>query len=107
MHIAVGNHFLLGQAGAPTGVDLKKLGGGGNPEKALTAKADVVKFLNESFEAIRAAYPKVDKSKKVKFFGKDTTAEGVLLRLLVHNHEHMGQAIAYARMNGIVPPWSR
>ena len=32
--------------------------------------------------------------------------DGVFLRILVHNNEHMGQAIAYARMNGIVPPWS-
>jgi uncharacterized damage-inducible protein DinB len=31
----------------------------------------------------------------------------VMLRLLVHNHEHMGQAISYARMSGVTPPWSR
>ena len=37
---------------------------------------------------------------------KDVTAGDVFLRILVHNHEHMGQAIAYARMKGIVPPWS-
>jgi hypothetical protein len=43
----------------------------------------------------------------VQFFGKDAIAEGVFLRLLVHNNEHMGQSIAYARMNGIVPPWSQ
>ena len=28
------------------------------------------------------------------------------LRIIVHDNEHMGQLIAYARMNGIVPPWS-
>ena len=40
------------------------------------------------------------------FFGRDVTARAVYLRILVHVHEHMGQAIAYARVNGIVPPWS-
>jgi uncharacterized damage-inducible protein DinB len=31
----------------------------------------------------------------------------VLELLATHNHEHLGQMIAYARMNGIAPPWSR
>jgi uncharacterized damage-inducible protein DinB len=43
----------------------------------------------------------------VKFFGTDTTADGILMRILVHNHEHMGQSIAYARMIGVTPPWSQ
>ena len=30
----------------------------------------------------------------------------VLLQLLAHMNEHLGQSIAYARMNGVVPPWS-
>jgi uncharacterized damage-inducible protein DinB len=42
----------------------------------------------------------------VKFLGSDVPAAYVLLRILVHNHEHMGQAIAYARMSGVTPPWS-
>jgi hypothetical protein len=29
------------------------------------------------------------------------------MRILVHMHEHLGQSIAYARMNGITPPWSK
>ena len=105
MHIAIGNHFLLGQAGVKPAVDLSKMGK--DPEKSLTAKADVIKFLKESFDAVRSAYPSLERPRKVKLFGKDTTVEGVLMRLLVHNHEHMGQSIAYARMNGVVPPWSK
>lgn len=42
----------------------------------------------------------------MKFLGSDVPAAYVLLRILVHNHEHMGQAIAYARMSGVTPPWS-
>jgi uncharacterized damage-inducible protein DinB len=105
MHIAIGNYLLLGLAGLEPPVNPATLGK--EPEKSLTRKAEVVKFVKESFDAVRAAYPGADKQKVVKFGGVDATAEGVFLRLLVHNHEHMGQAVAYARTNGIVPPWSK
>jgi uncharacterized damage-inducible protein DinB len=104
MHIALGNYFLLGQAGVKVPVDLSKLPK--DPEKSISAKTEVIKFLRESLDAVRASYPTADRAKKVTFFGRDATADGVFLRLLVHNHEHMGQAIAYARMSGVVPPWS-
>lgn len=105
MHTAIGNYFLLGQAGVKAPVDRATLGK--EPEKSLTSKADVTKFLKDSFDAVRASYQTADKQKAVTFFGKDTTVDSILLRLLVHNHEHMGQAIAYARINGVVPPWSK
>lgn len=104
MHIAIANQFLLTQAGAKPSVDLMKLGK--QPEKSITDKAGVIKFLKESFDAVRAGYQSADQQKKVQLFKKDVTARDVFLRILVHNHEHMGQAIAYARMNGITPPWS-
>jgi uncharacterized damage-inducible protein DinB len=105
MHIALGNYFFLDSVGVKTGVDFAKLGK--DPEKSVTAKADVVKFLRDSLDAVAKAYPFSDKQKKLQFFGKDSTADQVYLRLLLHGNEHMGQSIAYARMNGIVPPWSK
>jgi uncharacterized damage-inducible protein DinB len=105
MHLAIANHFLLGQAGIASGVDLAALGK--EPEKSKTAKADVIAFLKASLDAVRDGYAKADRQKKVQLFKKDVTAGDVFLRILVHNHEHMGQSIAYARMNGVVPPWSR
>jgi uncharacterized damage-inducible protein DinB len=105
MHIALGNYLLLGQAGIKPPVDRAKLGK--DPEKSLTGKAEVTKFLTDSLDAVRANYQTVDKQKALSFFGRATTGDGILLRLLVHNHEHMGQAIAYARMMGVVPPWSK
>lgn len=104
MHVALGNYFLLGQAGGKVPVDLSKLPK--DPEKSITGKAEVIKFLRGSLDTIRTSYPTADRDKKVQFFGKEVTADGVFLRILVHNHEHMGQAIAYARMSGVVPPWS-
>jgi uncharacterized damage-inducible protein DinB len=105
MHVAIGNYYLLGQAGIKPPVDVAALGK--EPEKSLTAKAEVIQFVTDSLDAVRAAYPTADRQKAVKFFGNDVTADAVFLRLLAHNHEHMGQAIAYARVNGIAPPWSK
>jgi uncharacterized damage-inducible protein DinB len=104
MHIATGNLWLLEQAGAKS-PELAKLPK--DPEKAVTAKPDVIGWLRTSQDAVKGAYPTADRQKPVQFFGKDAIADGVFLRILVHNNEHMGQSIAYARMNGIVPPWSQ
>jgi uncharacterized damage-inducible protein DinB len=104
MHLALGNYFLLGQAGAKPAVDLTKLGK--EPEKSITDKEGVIKFMKESFEAVKSGVPAIDRSGDRKLFGKAVKADDVLLRLLVHNHEHMGQLIAYARVNGVVPPWT-
>jgi uncharacterized damage-inducible protein DinB len=103
MHLAAGNFWLLGQAGVK--VDLASLPK--DPEKSVTAKADVIKWLKQSLELVKTSYETADRQKKVQFFNRETTADGVFLRILAHNNEHMGQSIAYARMNGVVPPWSQ
>lgn len=106
MHVAVSNFWLLAQAGVkpggahwPNSIPL-------DAEKRVTAKEDVVRWLKDSFAAVRASHGTVDGSQMVNFVGTEVPATNVLLRLLVHNHEHMGQAIAYARMSGVAPPWS-
>jgi uncharacterized damage-inducible protein DinB len=104
MHVAIGNYRLLAFTGATPAVDPAKQHQ--QLETSVTEKADVLKFLGESFDAVRAGYPSIDGQKTVQVFGRKATVDAVLLRLLVHNHEHMGQAIAYARMSGIAPPWS-
>jgi uncharacterized damage-inducible protein DinB len=43
----------------------------------------------------------------VKLFGRDMTKQGALMLILADQHEHLGQSIAYARSNGVVPPWSK
>lgn len=55
----------------------------------------------------RAGLKPGDLERKVKVGGKVVPADGIYLRTIIHNNEHMGQLIAYARMNGIVPPWSK
>ena len=105
MHLALGNFYLLGQAGVKSTLERSKLPK--DPEKSITSKADVIRLLRESLDAVSKGYQSADRQQKVKLFGKETTAEGVFLRILVHNNEHLGQSIAYARMNGVVPPWSQ
>ena len=43
----------------------------------------------------------------VKLFGRDMTKQAALMLILEDQHEHLGQSIAYARSNGVVPPWSK
>jgi uncharacterized damage-inducible protein DinB len=43
----------------------------------------------------------------VKLFGRDWTKQGAVMHVLQDQHEHLGQSIAYARTNGVVPPWSK
>ena len=104
MHIGVANQHLVSRMGAKPTADLSAMGK--DPEKSITEKAGVIKFLEDSFDAVRSAYKTADRQKVVKLFNKEIPADNVFVRILVHNHEHMGQAIAYARMNGIAPPWS-
>jgi len=104
MHIALANFYLLSITGPKMPPDLKA-----DAEKTVTAKPDVIDWLKRSLEAVRVAHLNVkpaDLSRKVKVFGRDATVDGMYLRILVHDNEHMGQLIAYARVNGIVPPWS-
>ena len=105
MHIAFGNYWLLDQAGGKIPDDTPDIPP--DLEKKVKAKAEVVRWLKSSLDAVRRAYPDTDRAKTVRFFGKDTTSDAVFLRILVHNHEHMGQLFAYARMLGVVPPWSK
>jgi len=103
MHIAVANYYLVSQTGVKLPPEIKITE---TTEKSVTAKADVMKWLKGSQDLVRENYPKIEAKKKIKLFGADNTADNVFLRILVHNHEHMGQSIAYARTMGVKPPWS-
>ena len=102
MHIAGGNYFLATFLGVPA----PKMNG--DLEKKYTKRADVLVELRRSFDHLRSAASSVnDLETPVKMFGSSTSHRGVLVTALNHLHEHLGQSIAYARMNGVVPPWSR
>lgn len=99
-HIVEGNYFLLSYVGNKMPEDMKK---------ELKTKADISNALKKSYKVVKEVVPKLteeDLTKPVDFFGINSNQRRMLLILLYHNHEHLGQAIAYARMNGITPPWS-
>ena len=53
------------------------------------------------------AFCRFDLKPPVKMFGRDMTKEDAVRFLFGDQHEHLGQSIAYARSNGVVPPWSK
>ena len=105
MHIAIANFELLPVAGQHLPPDLK-----GDSEKTVTSKPEVNVWLKRSLEAVKQAHlvadPK-DLSRNIPVNGRNATADGMYLRIIVHANEHMGQLVAYARMTGVVPPWSK
>ena len=105
MHIALANLYLLSVTGPKMPADIKE-----DMEKTVTAKADVIAWLKRSLEAVKTAHVSAtskDLERKVKIYDRDATVDGMYLRIIVHANEHMGQLIAYARMTGVVPPWSK
>jgi uncharacterized damage-inducible protein DinB len=105
MHIAIANFYLLSVTGPKMPEDWKE-----GMEKTVTSKAEVIKWLKRSLEAVGAAHAAVkpsDLERKVKIADREATVDGMYLRIIVHANEHMGQLIAYARMTGVVPPWSK
>jgi uncharacterized damage-inducible protein DinB len=106
MHIALANFYLLSVTGPKLPAGIKSE----NMEGAVTSKPEVIGWLKRSLEAVKTAHAAVkpaDLQRKVKVNGRDSTVDAMYLRIIVHANEHMGQLVAYARMNGIVPPWSK
>lgn len=104
-HVAGGNYFLPTFWGAkvPDGVDPRGF------EKQGGDKAKTIDTLKKSFDYLKQqiqALSPADLDKKIKMFGRDAQVRDTVMTLASHGHEHLGQSIAYARMNGITPPWS-
>lgn len=110
LHIAYGNHLMLDVANGLAGDALqKRIAEQAQAESQPMTKAKVLEALMESFTALRQALEEernASLNRDVDFFGTATTRRGVLASIDTHIAEHLGQAIAYARMNGVVPPWS-
>jgi len=103
-HVAGANYLFPSIAGVkpPEGIDR-------NMEKTVIEKSKVQEALKQSFEHARKAVQGLsdaDMAKEIKFFGRPSTVEALIFIMANHMHEHLGQAIAYARVNGVVPPWS-
>ena len=108
-HVAAVNYMLgaaLLEQKAP--VDL----GGESGPTSIASKADIVKFLKESFAYVHKAIATVDEKNLVGTvkspFGEGAVSRlGVVSIVATHGFDHYGQMVVYLRMNGIVPPASR
>ena len=105
MHIAQSNYGLLSVTGPKMPPELES----NAVEKTIVSKPEVVAYLRQSLDAVKTARAHLrpgDLQRKVKIAGETVNVDGMYLRIICHDNEHMGQLIAYARINGIVPPWS-
>jgi len=105
-HIVSGNYYFASKLGAkiPDGVKMETI------EKDLKTKEAITAELKRSYEIVIDAIKNTkdgDLAKKVEFpFPGEYTDMSALLIAVGHSNEHLGQLVAYSRMNGITPPWS-
>jgi uncharacterized damage-inducible protein DinB len=104
-HIATANYGIARALGTPlpAGIDPKTI------NAAAGDKAKTLQTLKDSFAHFRAAILAIkdaDLNNAQKMFGQDTTVRGAFFLVTGHFGEHLGQSIAYARQNNIVPPWT-
>ena len=79
-------------------------------EKRPLTKDQIVAELEASFSHLhRAMGLTTDQNlgETIKCFGQDWTRQRAMVLTVTHLHEHLGQSIAYARSNGVAPPWSK
>lgn len=114
LHLASDNYLLPALVGvaapAKTGIDPKDFGTLAKYEKQALGKDAIVKEMEESFAHLATSMRGMPDSRleeKVKVFGQDMTVRQLWILTVTHLHEHLGQSIAYARSNDVVPPWSK
>jgi hypothetical protein len=105
LHVAGERYGILGLMGTtpPAGFDGKTF------EKSTTDRARIVEELNKSWEFTQKAIngmSNADFAKLLPKLGPQANAGDVIYILVADAHEHLGQSVAYARENGIVPPWT-
>jgi uncharacterized damage-inducible protein DinB len=105
LHVSAANYNIYKLVGTPppAGIDIKTL------EKSTTDKTKVIATLQDSFAHARKAITAMsdaDLGKSLDWFGGKNTQRGILLFVTRHAAEHLGQSIAYARVIGVVPPWT-
>jgi uncharacterized damage-inducible protein DinB len=105
LHVSAANYNMYKLVGAPVppGLDVAGI------EQSTTDKAKIIAALKASYAHAERAItemPDANLEKTMPWLGGTITQRGVLLYIIPHIAEHLGQAIAYARINGVVPPWS-
>ncbi len=113
-HVASDNYFIPIAMGTPapaatgiSGTDMKSVG---VYEARPLTKDQVVAELEASFNHLHGAMrttTDANLTETIPFFGQQWSRQKAMILTVTHLHEHLGQAIAYARSNSVVPPWSK
>lgn len=114
MHVAADNYFLptVADVAAPeaTGIAAGDYASVQAYERRPASKAEALAAVRESFAHLRAAMERTDEAlltRQLTIFGSEMSGTELWILTATHLHEHLGQLIAYARANDVVPPWSR
>ena len=105
LHVASLNFSMAPNFGAPAALGFVAK----DYEKSTTDRAKIIAQVNQSFDYVEAALAKRSNDELrriVKEFGPEASEGDIVYLIVADAHEHLGQAVAYARMNGIVPPWT-
>jgi len=105
LHVADMNFQMPLAIGATPAPGYKKEG----YEKSTTDKAAIIEQLSQSFRYVHAYVEQMtnaDFAKPETKFGSEANAGDIIYIIITDDHEHLGQSVAYARINGIVPPWT-
>lgn len=105
LHVSAANYNLPRNFGVQPPADFKVQGF----DKSTTDKNKVIQTLKDSYAHLRQAVldmPDSAVETQLDWFGAKSTYRGVFFFILRHAAEHLGQSIAYARVNGVVPPWT-
>ena len=98
--VAENGALAAGLSGAPAGARPAPIT---DPDKLQ----DALKTSYANLQKVIAGLSDNDLQTTVTLFGKERTKRDVVMYLFADQHEHLGQSIAYARTNSVVPPWSK
>ncbi len=105
LHVSGERYQILALGGATPPADFN----GKTFEKSTTDKSRIVEELNKSWDFTQKTIngmSNADFAKLLPKLGPQANAGDVIYILVADAHEHLGQLVAYARVNGIVPPWT-
>jgi uncharacterized damage-inducible protein DinB len=113
-HVAADNYFLPIALGATapaatgiSGTDYKTVEA---YERKTRSRAEIIAEVEQSFAFLKKAMAETPDAKMdtaMKMFGRESSVRTTWVMTVTHVHEHLGQLIAYARSNKVVPPWSK
>jgi len=114
LHVAADNYLLAAVGGSPapaaTGIKGDDYMTAVTYEKKPMSRDETIAAVKASFAHLKKAMTDVPDSRlnePVSMFGQQASMQSLWVLTTTHLHEHLGQLIAYARTNDVVPPWSR